>query len=222
MVLVMRLRTYKAALAVVLSSLCFAPAAFTKQHKQDQQQQTKHSQEKTVWNYDGGVFFETDGTLPNGVCFRVTGRMTSQDFFEDLKRVDTEDGTIFRRGNQSVAQFPDSVDVSFFIHDQLCPAGVQQIGSRSYMTEEMMKNLRLSIYWKHGVDMRPAKNIKVLSVRMDQLHPYAMSLAAELPRRYEWSYRLVVPSAGVSLSDSLAFVFRTPDGRIAARVAARL
>jgi len=218
----MRPPTYKAGLAVVLSFFCLAPVAFTSQHKQNQQKQNKHEHEKTVWNYDGGVFFETDGTLPNGVCFRVTGRMTSQDFFNDLKRVDMEDGTIFRRGNQSVAQFPDSVDVSFFIHDQLCPAGVQQIGSRSYMTEEMMKNLRLSIYWKHGIDMRLVKNVKVLSVRMDQVHPYAASLAAELPRRYEWSYEMVVPSAGVSLSDSLAFVFRTPDGRIAARVAARL
>jgi hypothetical protein len=70
--------------------------------------------------------------------------------------------------------------------------------------------------------MHVAKNIKVLSARMDQLHPYAKSLSAELPPRYEWSYEMTVSSAGVSLSDSLAFVFRTPDGRIAARVAARL
>lgn len=213
----MRSRTYKAALAVILSFFCFAPVAYASQHKKKQP-----PQEKMVWNYDGGVFFETDGTLPNGVCFRVSGRMTSQDFFDDLKRVDTEDGTIFRRGNQSVTQFPDSVDISFSIHDQLCPSGVQQIGRRTYMTEEMMKNLRLSIYWKHGVDMHLTKNVKILSARMDEVHPYAASLAAELPRRYEWSYQLVVPSAGVSLFDSLAFVFRTPDGRIAARVAARL
>jgi hypothetical protein len=86
----------------------------------------------------------------------------------------------------------------------------------------MMDGLRLSIYWKHGVQLRPVKNIQVRSVRVDRIRPYAASLAEELPRRYEWSYELVVPSAGVSLSDGLAFVFRTPDGRIAARVAARL
>jgi len=215
-------RTHKTAAFVILSFFWLVPIASTAQHKRDQNQQNKRSQEKTVWNYDGGVFFETDGTLPNGVCFRVRGQMTSKDFFDDLKRVDTEDGTVFRRGNESVSQFPDSVDVSFSIHDQLCPAGVQQIGSRTYMTEEMMKNLSLSVYWKRGVDLHPAKNIKVLSARMDQLHPYAASLAAELPRRYEWSYQLAVPTAGVLLSDSLCFVFRTPDGRIAARVAARL
>lgn len=210
-------RKYKTAAVLVFFFLCFAPSASTRQRKQNQ-----HPQEKTVWNYDGGVFFETDGTLPNGVCFRINGRMTSEDFFENLKRVDTEDGTVFRRGKEGVAQFPESVTVAYSIHDQLCPSEVQQIGTHRFMTQEMMEGLRLSIYWKHGVDLHPAKNIKVLGARMDQLRPYAASLAAELPRRYEWSYELVVPSASVSLSDSLAFVFRTADGRIAARVAARL
>jgi hypothetical protein len=90
------------------------------------------------------------------------------------------------------------------------------------MTQEMMENLRLSIYWKHGVDLRPVKNIKPLDARVERINPYATALAAELPRRYEWSYELSVPGEGVSLSDSLVFVFRTPDQRIAARVAARL
>ncbi len=86
----------------------------------------------------------------------------------------------------------------------------------------MIDSLRLSIYWKHGVDLQPVKGVKEINSRVDRIQPYATSLAAELPPRYEWSYELVVPSAGVSLSDSLAFVFRTADGRIAARVAARL
>jgi hypothetical protein len=210
-----------AGLVIVIFS-CFAPAASTGQHKQNQQQEGKHSQEKTVWNYDGGVFFETDGTLPNGLCFRISGQMTSRDFFDDLKRVDTETGTIFRRGKDTVTKFPDSVTLTYSIRDELCPSGLQQVGTRHYMTQEMMDSLRLSIYWKHGVELRAVKNIKVLSARVDRIRPYAASLAEELPRRYEWSYELVVPSASVSLSDGLAFVFRTPDGQIAARVAARL
>lgn len=208
---------YKTARVVILGFLCCPLSASTNQHKQKQKQQ-----EKTVWNYDGGVFFVTDGTLPNGVCFRVSGQMTSEDFFDNLKRVDTEQGTIFRRGAETVTKFPDSVVVSFAIRDQLCPAGIQQVGSRTYMTQEMMDSLRFSIYWKHGVDLHAVKNVKKLDARVDRIDPYATALAAELPRRYEWSYEFLVPSGGVSLSDSLAFVFRTPDGRIAARVAARL
>jgi hypothetical protein len=40
--------------------------------------------------------------------------------------------------------------------------------------------------------------------------------------RFEWSYQLLVPSARVPLTDSLVFVFRTNEERVAARVAARL
>jgi len=218
----MRFKRYKTVGFAILSFFCFALAAFPSQRKQSQQPESKRPQEKTVWNYDGGVFFETDGTLPNGVCFRISGQMTSQDFFDDLKRVDTEAGTVFRRGKQIVTQFPESVTLSYNIHDELCPIGMQQIGTRHYLTQEMMDSLRLSIYWKRGVDLRAVKNIRVLSARVDRIQPYAASLAEELPRRYEWSYELSVPSAGVSLSDGLSFIFRTPDGRIAARVAARL
>ncbi len=204
--------TYKTLAFLTAGFFCFADAASTSQHKQ----------QKTVWNYDGGVFFETDGSLPNGVCFKVTGRMSSSDFFDNLKRIDTEQGAIFHRGAETVTQFPESVTVTYSIRDQLCPSGIQQIGTRRYMTQEMMDNLHLSIYWKHGVELRAVKNSKLLKARVDRINPYAASLAAELPRRYEWSYELEVSSAGVPLSDGLSFIFRTPEGRIAARVAARL
>jgi hypothetical protein len=66
------------------------------------------------------------------------------------------------------------------------------------------------------------KGAKEIESRVERIQPYATSLAGELPARYEWTFEFVVPSAGVPLMDSLAFVFRTADGKIAARVAARL
>lgn len=178
--------------------------------------------EKTVWNYDGGVLFETDGSLPNGVCFRIYGIMNAGDFFDGLKRIDTDSGTQFLRSTETVTKFPDSVTVTFTIRDQLCPPGMQQVGTRKYMTQKMIEDLRLSLYWKHGVDLQPAKDAKEIASHVDRIQPYATSLAADLPARYEWSFEFVVSSAGVPLMDSLAFVFKTADGRIAARVAARL
>jgi hypothetical protein len=213
----MRSQSYKTAGFALLVVCCFVHAASAGQHKQ---KQPKH--EKTVWNYDGGIFFQTVGSLPNGVCFHVYGRVTSEDFFNNMKRIDTDEGTIFRHDTETVTQFPESLVAAYAIHDEACTTGLQQVGTRIYMTQEMMETLRLSIYWKRGVDLRPVKNIKLLDARVDRINPYATALAAELPRRYEWSYEMSVPSDGVSLSDSLVFVLRTPDGRIAARVAARL
>lgn len=183
----------------------------------------KHDgRDKTVWNYEGGVLFETDGSLPSGVCFRIYGIMNSGDFFDSLKRIDTDKGTQFRLGAEAVTKFPDSVTVAFSIRDQLCPAGMQQVGTRKYMTQKMIDDLRLSLYWKHGVDLQPVKDAKEIVSHVDRIQPYATSLTADLPARYEWTFEFVVPSEGVSLMDSLAFVFRAPDGKIAARVAARL
>lgn len=178
--------------------------------------------DKTVWNYEGGVLFETDGSLPNGVCFRIYGIMNADDFFDSLKRVDTESGTRFLRGAETVTKFPESVTVAFSIRDQLCPPGAQQVGTRKYMTQNMIDELRLSLYWKHGVELRSVKGAKEITSHVDRIQPYATSLSADLPARYEWTFELAVPSGGVPLMDSLAFVFHTPEGKIAARVAARL
>lgn len=215
----MRFASYKSAFCVLAFSFFLVPGAYTRQAKHEKHD--KHEKDETVWNYDGGVFFETDGSFPNGVCFRVNGRMISGDFFDDLKRIDTDQGTTFQRGTETVSKFPNSVTVLLAIRD-FCPAEVQEMGTRPYLTQKMVDDLRLSIYWKHGVDLKPVKGVKEIDARVDRMQPYAASLAAELPPRYEWSYELTVPSAGTSLLDSLAFVFRTPDGRIAARVAARL
>jgi hypothetical protein len=191
--------------------VCASPASFG-QKKRD----------KTVWNYDGGVFFETDGALPNGVCFRVSGRLYAPDFFDQLKRVDDPEGAVFHRGQETVALFPDELGLSFVIRDQSCTPGLLPAGKRVYLTREMMSTLRLSLHWKRGVELRPLKFSKELRSSVERIEPFAASLAAELPKRFEWSYELAVSGTGVPLTDSLVLVFRTPDDRIAARVAARL
>lgn len=201
--------------AAGLSLLCFlllVPAASTGQFKRD----------KNIWNYDGGIIFATDGALPNGVCFRVSGDVNAADFFNNLKRVDDAHGTVFRRGTEPVSEFPETLDVSFSIRDEPCTPGAREVAPRTYLTREMMSRLQLSIYWKHGVDLRPVKDVKEVETRLERIVPYARGLAAELPVRFEWSYLLTVPSARVPLTDSLVFVFRTNEERVAARVAARL
>jgi hypothetical protein len=208
----MRFQNYKIAGVALLMVLACAPGASVGQARRD----------KSVWRYDGGVLFETDGSLPNGVCFRVSGNVTSPEFFDNLKRIDDGHGTVFRRGPEAVMQFPDQVLLSFVIHDESCSPGLRPVGTRMHLTREMVSSIRLSLYWKRGVDLRQVTNIREVGASVERIAPYAAALASELPPRFEWSYQLLVPSAGVPLTDSLVFVFRTVEGRIAARVAARL
>jgi hypothetical protein len=208
----MRFSDFKIAGFAFLIFLGCAPGASLGQPKRD----------KSVWNYDGGVFFATDGSLPNGVCFRVSGNVTSPEFFDNLKRIDDGHDTVFRHRVDTVTQFPDQLLLSFVIHDQSCSPGLQQVGTHMYLTREMVGSMQLSLYWKHGVELRQVKNIREVRASVERIAPYATARAAELPPRLQWSYQLLIPSAGVPLTDSLVFVFRTVEGRIAARVAARL
>jgi len=204
--------SHKSLVYACLVLAILAPASSSGQSKRD----------KSVWNYDGGIIFATDGSLPNGVCFRVNGEVNAGEFFNNLKRVDDERGTQFRRGTETPTHFPGELFLSFDIHDHPCAPGLRDFEVHAHLTHEMMSTLRLSFYWKRGVDLRPVKNITEVRSFVEPIAPYAANLASELPKRYTWSYQLAVPSKDIPLTDSLVLIFRTPDGHIAARVAARL
>jgi hypothetical protein len=177
---------------------------------------------KTIWNFDGGVFLETDGSLSENTCFRLAGHMADKGFFDNLKRIDDNQGTRYLRGKDVVTEFPERLRLIFVIHDEPCPSQSQGSQGRQYLTREMMSALHLSLFWKRGVALRPAENFKVKFFSVEPIPPYATELANELPKRFQWAYELDIPSAGIPLSDSLVLILRNADGRIAARVAARL
>jgi hypothetical protein len=177
---------------------------------------------RTIWNFDGGVFLETDGSLSENTCFRLAGHMMDKVFFENLKRIDDDHGTRYVRGKEIVTEFPEHLKLLFVIHDMPCSSQIPEPKGRQYLTREMMSTLHLSLFWKRGVDLRPAENFKVRFFAVEPIPPYATELAKELPQRFQWAYELEIPSAGIPLSDSLVLILRRDDGRIAARVAARL
>jgi hypothetical protein len=182
--------------------------------------QPKH--DKNVWNYDGGVFLETDGAIPGGACLRVKGHLSAPDFFENLKREDTSSGTLFRRGNAIVTAFPQQLELSINIYDMPCDPMLRPTGTRVYLTDAMIRTLRLSFYWKRGLDMRPARGISVRDFTMSPIMRFFEEATDPSPERYEWSLRFGIPGDGVPVTDSLVLVIRTPDRHIVARTAARL
>jgi hypothetical protein len=177
---------------------------------------------QTVWNFDGGIFFATDGSVPGGACFRLFGRMTASGFFDNLKRIDDAHGTRYVQGTETLTQFPDEVQLHFSIRDFPCSPQLEQTNARTVLTRSVMSSMQLYLYWKRGLELRPVENPKVEHTSVAPIVPYAVELAGQLPERYEWSYEVRVPSAGVPLTDDLVLILRNPDGKIAARVAARL
>jgi hypothetical protein len=206
----MRLLLYATRCAAVLLIVCAASA---------------FPGDKNVWSYEGGLFLMTNGSLPNGPCFRLAGRVTSGDFFDRLKRIDKESGTIFRSGAETVETFPEQLTLSFLVHDhydQTCPPREENPDAPKYLTRAMMSSLHLYLYWKRGVELRPVGNVERKYFAVREIIPYAAAQVHGLPEKLEWAYEYVVPSGGVPLTDSLVLVLRDDENHIVARVAARL
>ena len=185
--------------------------------------------EKNIWNYEGGLFLQTNGSVPDGPCFRISGHVAAPGFFDNLKRIDTDAGSVFRRGTESITQFPEQLSLQFVVfdhYDPTCPPQVENTSASRYLTRALMSSMHLYLYWKHGVELRPIANVVPKYFSVDPIMPTATARAAArggpLPEKLAWSYEFAVPSAGVPLSDSLVLIMRTPDNHIAARVAARM
>jgi hypothetical protein len=173
--------------------------------------------------YERGVPFVTDGEFPGGPCFRVAGRMTAENFFAGLKRVNTRDGVQFRRGKEILTTFPDEVLVQVQIRDLLCPDFVPGEG-RKYLTPDEMKSLVMAFYWKRGFSLRKAEKVTPVNAFTQKIPrpAWLQDPDANLPDRYVWNFEVSVGAAGVPLTDHLVLVIRENDGKIVARVSARM
>ena len=207
------LRRPPVTLALVLLLVLPAPVSFSC---------PEPNHNKSTWNYDGGLLMMTDGGIPSGPCFRLTGRATAAGYFENLKREDTDLGTLIHRGHDIVTEFPAQLHLSFLMYDLPCEYDLRPTGTRGYLTLPIVEKLHIRFYWKHGLAMRPASGVVRAGAEVRRLQPYASEFAAKLPEKFEWFFEFDVPSAGIPVTDSLVVVLTLPDGTIAARAAARM
>jgi hypothetical protein len=177
---------------------------------------------RTVWNLEGGVFFATDGKIPGGPCFRLSGQVTALGFFENLKRIDDDQGTRYVRGTEAVAEFPSRLDVSILIHDFPCSFELKDRLSGSWLTKEEVGKLKIRLYWKRGVELRRTTWVEPPRLLIRALEPNIKPEANDVPERYEWNITFAMSCEGIPIEDSLVFMLETPDGTIAARTSARL
>jgi len=177
---------------------------------------------RTSWSLDGGAFFVTEGRVPNGPCFRVDGHVDAPQFFDKLQRLDDDEGTRYRRGTEPVTEFPAQLDVTMTVHDLPCSIAIGDKRFAPPLTREVMRSLRLKLYWKRGVELHPVGTMIDPRLNIRQLEPNIKPEADDLAPRYEWLYTFTVPSEGVPIDDSLVFTFETAQGEIVARTSARL
>jgi hypothetical protein len=177
---------------------------------------------RIVWNLDGGAFFDIDGHLQNGSCFRFSGGVTAPDFFDGLRRVDTDDGSAYFRHDQPVTEFPGELLVTVHLRDSPCSNDLKDTAVRPPLTPEIISALRLHFYWKDGIALRPVEGSKRTTASVTRLMPFAKQAEDELAPRFQWNYTFTIQSAGVPLTNDLVLIIENEDHKIAARTHARL
>src|SRR5215813_13974376 len=143
------------------------------QESRDNAKKPPKGGKRTVWNLDGGIFFATDGHLANGSCFRLSGQMTSGEFFDGLRRVDDADGTTYLLRDQVVTDYPQELSVTVHLLDYPCTLDLKDTAVRPPLTREMVGTLRLNFFWKDGVHLRSVEDSRRIAASARRLAPFA-------------------------------------------------
>jgi hypothetical protein len=176
---------------------------------------------KNVRVFTNAVPFVTDGGIPGGPCMRISGDITAPDFFIGLTRTSTPDGFEFRRGKELVTEFPPELILHLQIRDFPC-MGSFAAAPRRFLTQPIVNALAVRFYWKKGFALRALKNVKRTNASVLPLAPIVNMDTGDPVERFVWRFEYAVSSAGVPLTDHLVIILRTAEGKIVARVSARL
>jgi hypothetical protein len=168
-------------------------------------------------------------TLPLGMdflraddlCLILYGDIEAGDFFDHLRGRRTANGIEFHKGTQDVETFPENLIVKVIavlgagsVRERASEVG--DVSSKNVrLNEGFMRSVTFDGSWKQGFAERPAELGPVAEGRIRNPIPATND-------RDWWEYEFKVRSEGISLSNSLVIVMQSPDGKMVARLSARL
>ncbi len=165
--------------------------------------------------YDGQVDFGAQLLRVDGACLSVHGAMTAGRFFDDLRRVDKAGRLEYRKRGKLVTEYPESLTTSIRISRDACGGGYSKSPSPIFRGDSY--SLKLLVYWKHDMQMRPAALAPDLARCVGYLIATAPDENLAVP---SISCQMTVASKGVPLGDHLIVSILAADGRPITRIAA--
>lgn len=156
------------------------------------------------------------------MCLFLSGDVGAGDFFDRIRVRKAANGVQFRRGTQIVETFPESVVVSVIAVLGQCTAtersaqweDVSQKDGR--FDEKFMESVTFDGSWKEGFVERPAEFGPLAEGRIPNPIPQMND------QNDWWEYRFEVKSKDIRLANALVIVIHSPDGKMLARLSARV
>jgi hypothetical protein len=157
--------------------------------------------------------YKDDVSLSNGqiragdVCVNFIPVMQSLGFFNGLERIDTSQGSEFRRNSQAVDFFPDYLTIEITIRIEVCDSNMYTPAQ----TPDAIKGMQFRVQWKRGLYLRPVASLTI------ERKPLRLEEGDN-----QMLYVIKVRDHNVPLTDHLILSVISANGKIMSRMSARL
>ena len=157
--------------------------------------------------------YKDDVSLSNGqiragdVCVNFIPVMQSLGFFNGLERIDTSQGSEFRRNSQPVDFFPDYLTIEITIRIEVCDSNMYTPAQ----TPDAIKGMQFRVQWKRGLYLRPVASLTI------ERKPLRLEEGDN-----QMLYVIKVRDHSVPLTDHLILSVLSANGKIMSRMSARL
>jgi hypothetical protein len=130
-----------------------------------------------------------------------TGRLEAGNFFRVLKRTDSTNGPIFRRGSQVLTDYPDDVFLEFWPLISRCSKDLKYINDWPTQTPDFLRSIRAEFRYMRELRSYPLETELAEESTFDMLGGTTV-----------WSYRFLIKTKGVRLTDRLVVTLFLKDG----------
>jgi hypothetical protein len=136
-------------------------------------------------------------------CGVIAGFLQNGNFFEGLERKGTKPRVEFRKGRQTIREFPDQIFVRLEVLPTRCPppANPSLLGglpgeAPAADPTNFMNGWKFAAAWMDAGQAKPVADVSAITTSAQKV------VFAEQDRA-PWTYTLTLPSKGIPLEDSL-------------------
>src|SRR5579883_206277 len=138
------------------------------------------------------------------------------EFFENLRSVDSPQGTVFMKDGGEVRFFPDRMTITLRIYGPEDSDG--KSGASKQLNYDLMRGLKFKVQWKRGMKLRSVRELRRLSAAEGTF----LDLENSGRPMDGWTYEMVFEDSRAPITDHLILSILSPDDKLIARMSAYL
>jgi hypothetical protein len=143
----------------------------------------------------------TAASLIGEACVFFIGSIEAGDFFRVLRRTNSPDGPIFKKGPQVLTDYPDEVCLNFETAISRCSKDLKYIGDWPTGTPDFLRSMRAESRYMRDLRSYPLETVLAKEGTCDILGVETV-----------WCYRFLIKTKGVRLTDKLVVTLFLKDG----------